>query len=121
MLEGFIMKFGERLKSERIKKGFTQEELGNIVNKSKNNISQYERGIREPDLNILRRFSEIFDCTLDYLLGNTDNPKTIKIDDIPEQLKNLGVEYYTVIKDAKEKGISPDDLNKIIKAIEAIK
>jgi len=67
------MKFGDRLKSIRLENDMTQEELGNLLNKSKNNISQYETGKREPDLDTLDIISDYFKVSLDYLLGKTDD------------------------------------------------
>jgi len=68
------MKFGNRLKTLRLSKDMTQEELGSLLGKTKNSISQYETGKREPDLETLMIISEYFDVTLDYLLGKTENP-----------------------------------------------
>ena len=62
------MSFGENLRSQRIRSGMTQEELGRALEKSKNNISQYETGKREPDLKTLVRLAELFGVTVDELL-----------------------------------------------------
>lgn len=67
------MKFGNRLKTLRLSKDMTQEELGRLLGKTKNSISQYETGKREPDLETLMIISEYFNVTLDYLLGKTDD------------------------------------------------
>lgn len=63
------MSFGENLRSQRVRSGMTQEELGRALEKSKNNISQYETGKREPDLHTLVRLAELFGVTVDELLG----------------------------------------------------
>ena len=67
------MEFGNRLKGLRMEKNLSQSDFGKILNKSANNISQYETGKREPDLETLMIISEYFDVTLDYLLGKTEN------------------------------------------------
>lgn len=61
--------FGENLRRLRIRSGMTQEDLGRAMEKSKNNISQYETGKREPDLATLLRLAELFRVTTDELLG----------------------------------------------------
>lgn len=66
------MRFGDVLRKERLQKGLSQEDLGKLVNKSKNNISQYELGKREPDNNTLQLFADIFNCSTDFILGRTD-------------------------------------------------
>ncbi|MDU2282267.1 helix-turn-helix domain-containing protein [Clostridium sp.] len=63
---------GNRLKDLRYQKEITQEELGKVLNKTKNNISQYETGKRQPDNETLIKISEYFQVSLDYLLGKTD-------------------------------------------------
>ena len=55
--------FGENLRRLRIRSGMTQEDLGRVMEKSKNNISQYETGKREPDLATLLRLAELFRVT----------------------------------------------------------
>ncbi|MBC3901564.1 helix-turn-helix domain-containing protein [Acetobacterium malicum] len=72
------MKFGDRLKLLRLENNMTQEELGNLLSKSKNNISQYETGKREPDLETLKIISNYFKVSLDYLLGNSDDPLPVR-------------------------------------------
>ena len=72
---GEIMNFGSRLKYLRASKGLSQTELGVIFNKSANNISQYETGKREPDLETLKNMSNFFDVSADYLLCKTNTKK----------------------------------------------
>ena len=120
------MIFGSRLKNERIRKGLTQEDLGKIINKSKNNISQYETGKREPDIQTLNKFSEIFGCTLDYLLGQ-DNPN-IKprkkyhgdelLDILPDKYRELfkeqNIGYVKFAKEMMKEQINPETLIKLL-------
>ena len=44
------MIIGKRLKEARIKKGMSQEELGNILGVSKVSICGYEKGTRTPTM-----------------------------------------------------------------------
>jgi len=61
---------GERIKTERNLLGLTQDELAEKVNVSgKSVISNYEKGYSKPDLEILAKFTKIFKCSADYLLG----------------------------------------------------
>lgn len=97
------MILNERIRALRMETGMSQEELGKLINKSKSNISQFELGKREPDNGTLLRLSEIFGCTLDYLLGKSDN-KTIQ----DEKISNaLGVdeelqEFWKVLKERED-------------------
>lgn len=50
----------------------SQAELAEKLGVSQQTISKYERGTREPDNETLVKLAEIFNCSIDYLLGKTD-------------------------------------------------
>ena len=64
--------FGKRLKELREERNLTQAELGKLLGKSHNNISQFERGIRTPNMLTLIDIAAFFGVSTDYLLGITD-------------------------------------------------
>lgn len=68
------MKFGSRLQQLRAGRNMTQEDLANKFKISKSAIGMYERDEREPSFELLKRFADFFDVSLDYMLGNTDAP-----------------------------------------------
>lgn len=70
---------GNRLKDARIKKGLTQESLGNLVGVGKSAICCYEKETRNPSLETIIEFMHVLGVTADYLLG-TD--KIIKVVDL---------------------------------------
>ncbi len=72
------MDFGARLRNLRISSSMSQEDFGKVLNKSANNISQYETGKRQPDLDILKSISEYFNVSTDYLLGRTNDPLPVR-------------------------------------------
>lgn len=61
--------FGQRIMSLRKKKGITQEELANRLNISPQAVSKWENDINLPDILTLPLIAEIFDTTIDELLG----------------------------------------------------
>ncbi len=62
----------ERLKTLRLQRGITQEELAKIINVTKTTISYYENGKRIPTLQNLIDLSNYFEVTTDYLIGRTE-------------------------------------------------
>ena len=60
---------GNNIKKLRLSKEMTQEDLGKFLNKTKNNISQYETEKREPDNDTLKKIADLFEVSVDYLLG----------------------------------------------------
>lgn len=62
------MKIGEKIKEQRIKKGWTQEQLGSLLNVSRSAISSWEVGRNYPDLETIISISDLFEIPLDNLL-----------------------------------------------------
>ena len=64
---------GEIIKYYRKKLGLTQEELGNYVGVQKSAIAKYENGrIENLKRTTIEKLSELFNVSIDYLLGNSD-------------------------------------------------
>lgn len=64
--------FGKRLRVLRKEKRMTQDELGAAIKRTKFNISNYERGNRQPNICTLRLVAEYFQVSSDYLIGISD-------------------------------------------------
>lgn len=63
----------ERIKELRKEKDLTQEELAKLLGLSaKSNIANYENGANAPSDEIKIKMCELFDCTMDYLMGRSD-------------------------------------------------
>ena len=57
----------------RTAKGMTQAELGELLNYSDKSISKWERAEAVPDAYVLKKMSEIFGVSVDYLLSSHDS------------------------------------------------
>ena len=67
------MKIAENIKFYRLQLGLTQEKLAKILNGKKSLISNYENGHSTPDIYVLVRLADIFQVTLDELVGRKFN------------------------------------------------
>lgn len=63
------MKFAERLKEEREKKGYNQSYLAKYMQVSQVSVSNWERGVKQPDFQALIDLANLFGITTDDLLG----------------------------------------------------
>ncbi|MBR6613142.1 MAG: helix-turn-helix transcriptional regulator [Clostridia bacterium] len=63
---------GNRLKELRIEHKLQQTELADKFGISQSAVTSYERGVREPNCDLLVKFADYYDVSLDYLLGRTD-------------------------------------------------
>ena len=69
--------FCNRLKTLRLEKKLTLEQLGLLFNVTKQTTSRWETGDRIPSIEIICMLAEFFEVTLDYMSGKTDNPNSI--------------------------------------------
>ena len=63
------IKFGKALSTLRKKSDMTQNEVADKLNLSHQAISKYERGESFPDISVLVMIAELFNVTLDQLIG----------------------------------------------------
>lgn len=62
------MTLGYKLSNLRKQNNYTQEQLAALLGVSRQAISKWESGISYPETEKLIRLSELYDCSLDYLL-----------------------------------------------------
>lgn len=63
------MTTGEKLQSLRKQNNYTQEELAEIMNVSRQSISKWESDIAFPETEKLIALSKLYHCSIDYLLN----------------------------------------------------
>ncbi len=68
------MHLGDRLRALRERKGLKQTEFAERMGIPNQNVSNYERGFRQPDYDTLKKFADYFEVTTDYLLGRSTTP-----------------------------------------------
>lgn len=59
----------ERLKKERKVHNMTQQEVANACNVSRSAYSQYEMGIKQPNIETLIKLANLYKTSVDYLIG----------------------------------------------------
>ena len=64
--------FRERLKELRKLYGYTQKDVAERLGITQSSYIRYENGTSEPTLQCLVHISEIYDVSVDYLLGLRD-------------------------------------------------
>lgn len=72
------MTLGEKLAKARREKNITQEQLADNLGVSRQSISKWESDVVYPETDKLIRMSELFDCSLDYLLKENITEKEEK-------------------------------------------
>ncbi len=59
----------EKLKQLRLSFGLTQEQEAQQLGVSSQTVSKWERGLLSPDISLLPKIAELYDCTIDSLFG----------------------------------------------------
>ena len=70
--------FSDRIKELRSEYNLTLDELAEELDISKSTISRYENNIRIPNADFVKKVSDFFNVSSDYILGKTNikNPHT---------------------------------------------
>lgn len=71
------MKFIQRLKELRKNSGFTQKQMATKIGVATVTYVKYERGENEPNIETLESLATIFNVSIDYLLGHTEEISSI--------------------------------------------
>ena len=103
------MEFNNKLYELRKQKGFSQEELANRLNVSRQTVSKWEVGDSTPDMEKLIAISDLFGISLDELiLDKSPTP--------PPVVQSAKSEVYSEIKsDIKEKVLTDSNRKKVRK------
>jgi transcriptional regulator with XRE-family HTH domain len=76
------MNIGSRISQLRDSRGWTQEELSQALGISRAALSHYEKNRREPDSETLTKMADVFNVSLDYLVGRTEHPHMVLDEDV---------------------------------------
>lgn len=115
---------GERIRTLRKRKGYSQEQLARKLHVTQGAVSQWEKNITTPAADQLKSLSEIFEITVDSLLDETEQEtkqaqrnhlRTEEarilaqgVDRMPEADRKRAIEIMTMVfnqyKDFFEKG-----------------
>lgn len=109
------MNIGLKLKNLRLQNDKTQTDMAKILNVAKSTVSMYERNQREPSADMLKKYAQTFDVTLDYLLGNerpVEGQDYITINVYGSIPAGIPIEAIEEITDTEDLSLKEYDKNK---------
>lgn len=68
------MSYGDRIAELREQRGWTQEYLAASLKITRAALSHYEKNRRKPDFETLTQLADLFQVSVDYLIGRTQIP-----------------------------------------------
>lgn len=118
--------FCRLFKKPRKEKDMTQKDIATYLNVSDRLVGYYESGERMPPPDILEKFADYFDVSVDYLLGRTNIRKQKQsvdstVSEIKDDIDNLSPEskddlkrYLELlkIKDMQERNSNGDEIKR---------
>ena len=110
-----MSKFSDRLKALREDSDVLSKDFAKAMNVEPATVSNWEKGNRFPKEDMLIKIADYFNCSLDYLLGRTDNPDAIVYSGT---YNNQSVEFE-VDKSYPHK-LTPEDVANLIKQLEDV-
>ena len=110
---------GTRIKKERENLNLSREDLAKKIGVSYSAIAMYEQGNREPNNEILLKMCKIFDCSMDYLMGNSEHKKQPSLNEIRKRyyekseilLKNKYINEFSKL------GLTESEIENLMKII----
>ena len=99
--------FNENLRYAREQKGLSQKDVAEKIGVAKSTYSLYESGNREPNVQTIKKISDVLDVSADDLLGINSEPTTIAAhfdgDEYTEEQLNRIREFAKFIKQEENK------------------
>lgn len=94
------------LKKLRLDNNLKQKDVAEGIGVTRALITQYESGMRQPSIEMLKKIADFYDVSVDFILGRTDNPT----------MSNVVIEntFFRFAKNAREMGIGQKDLDAIL-------
>lgn len=97
------MEFNNKLYELRKQKGFSQEELANRLNVSRQTVSKWEVGDSTPDMEKLVAMSDLFGISLDELVLDK-SPEPAPVEQVPVKSELYSdIKKYVLTDDNKKK------------------
>lgn len=96
------MTLGQRLKKARERTHLTQMDVANRLGISNGTLSGYERDYRDPDTDTLIKLADLYDVSINWLLGKENNKEsayTLPESDIERVIKETEDQYNVNLHD----------------------
>ena len=102
----------DRIKQLRKQKGLTQKEMAEAVGVGVSTVAMWESGKRTPSFKLLNDLSNLFDKSIDYILGTSDDDRSPSLNDA--QIEQLGTwEIQSELIDILRQYLQLDEYGKL--------
>ncbi len=116
------MKLKDNLRFLRRKAGLTQAELAKKLHIKQYNISDYEIGRIEPNINTLINFAEVFNVSIDFLVGrkSKNDDKTDIESNVDNYINQMQIDKHLIAINDSIKDLDDDKKKKVSDSVKFI-
>lgn len=94
---------GQKIKTARMERGYSQKQLGELIGIPQQAISFYEKGLRPIRVDFLVHIAEVCDVPISYFFFEIDDTEKwySLINDLPLELRKVGFEQIQTLAKLK--------------------
>ena len=70
-----MKQLGKRLRALRESLSLSQAKLAELLSITQSSLNRYENGQSTPSVDLLRKYADFFDVSMDYIFGRCDEPQ----------------------------------------------
>ena len=70
-----MKQLGMRLRALREGIGLSQSKFADVIGSTQSSINRYENGQATPTVDLLRKYADYFDVSMDYIFARCDDPR----------------------------------------------
>lgn len=104
---------GVKVRALREEKKLTLREFGNALDMDYSHLGRIERGTAAPSMKVLQKIADFFEVEVSSFFGE----KT----EVPDELKEVGVEWITFAKEMQERNLTPDEIKTVLDLLDKMK
>ena len=109
------MEYHNKLRELRTTSGFFQKDIAQKVGVATNTYQSWERGLTQPDIFNLIKLSNVYNCSVDYLIGKESEDGLILMNNGLSEDENAFINIVRQLS-IKDKGILYDLVTIMLKA-----
>lgn len=104
---------GAKVRSLRESKGLTLREVATALDMDYGHLGRLERGTVAPSMKKLQELADFFEVDTSYFFGEKG--------EVPDELKEVGVEWITFAKEMKERNLTPEEIKAVLDLLDKMK
>ena len=88
-----------KLKEIREENGYTQQKIADLLNRKKATICDWEKQRCEPSIDDLNKLANLFNCSIDYLLGRENDYGIIESSNQLTEIENNLITLFRTLNE----------------------